>query len=131
MQVINLEPMLPLQPEPPFRQSTQECRPPVHFQDYMPIDAITMPTLIESSIEEFQHPLTSTHPLLACKAMRQSNSDTMYLWQAMRQTYWPQFKQDMQNEVNAHMIRGHWKIIRETAVPKGATILPTVWSMKR
>jgi hypothetical protein len=36
----------------------------------------------------------------------------------------------MQKEVDDHMREGHWKLICKREVPKGATILPAVWSMK-
>jgi len=55
----------------------------------------------------------------------------MYLWQAMKQPDWAQFKQAMQEEMNAHTINGHWKLIKRSHLPKGATVLPAVWSMKR
>jgi len=55
----------------------------------------------------------------------------MYLWQAMKQPDWAQFKQAMQEEVNPHTVNGHWKLIKQSHLPKGATVLPAIWSMKR
>jgi hypothetical protein len=54
----------------------------------------------------------------------------MYLWQAMKQADWPQFKQAMKDEINDHTSRGHWKLIKRTQLPKYASVLPAVWSMK-
>jgi hypothetical protein len=50
--------------------------------------------------------------------VRQSDPDTMYLWQAMRQADWAQFKQVMQEEINAHTTNEHWKLIKRSSVPK-------------
>jgi hypothetical protein len=118
----------PPPPPTPTRRSTRERRPPTWHRDYVLTDAIAMPTLFESALEAAQH--LPENPLLAFKAVRQSNPDTMYLWQAMKQPDWAQFKQTMQEEVNAHTINGHWKLIKRSDLPKGATILPAVWSLK-
>jgi hypothetical protein len=90
-----------------------------------------MPPVIEPSLEEFTHLFSLINPLMACKAVRASDPDTMYLWQAMKQTDWPQFKQAMQDEINDHTSRAHWKLIGRTQLPKYASVLPAVWSMKR
>jgi hypothetical protein len=88
-----------------------------------------MPTLFEPTLDATQN--LPENPLLALKAVHQSAPDTMYLWQAMKQPDWAQFKHAMQEEVNAHTVNGHWKLIKRSALPKGATVLPAVWSMKR
>ncbi len=112
---------------PEVRRFGRERRAPAWHRDYVPIDrAITMPTIIEPSIDEFFNPASTGDPLLAYKAVRQSDPDTMYLWQAMRQADWPQFRSAMQKEIDDHMSRGHWKIIQRSDVPKGATVLPAV-----
>jgi hypothetical protein len=117
---------------PDVRRSGRERRPPVWHRDYVPIDrAIAMPTIIEPSVDEFFNPVSTGDPLLAYKAVCQSDPDTMYLWQAMKQSDWSQFRSAMQREIDDHMSRGHWKIIKRSDVPKGATVLPAVWSMKR
>jgi len=120
------------QQTPNVRRSTRERRAPTWHQDYVPIDqAVAMPTLIEPSVEEFLNPASNDNPLLAYKAVRQSDPDTMYLWQAMKQADWAQFRSAMQKEIDDHTNRGHWKIMKRSDVPKGATVLPAVWSMKR
>jgi hypothetical protein len=125
------EPMEEAIPQPPLRHSTRERRPPAKHQDYIPLDQVAMPTIFEPSLEEYTHPFSQSNPLTACKAVRVSDPDTMYLWQAMKQPDWPQFKQAMQHEIDDHTSRGHWKIIKRTLLPKGASVLPAVWSMKR
>ncbi len=123
-----MPPLIPPVPEP-TRRSIRERRPPAWHRDYVPTDAIAMPTLFESALNT--DPATQDHPLLAFKAVHQSDPDTMYLWQAMKQPDWMHFKQAMQDEVNAHTINGHWKLVKRSSLPKGATVLPAVWSMKR
>jgi hypothetical protein len=117
---------------PEVRRFGRERRAPAWHRDYVPIDrAITMPTIIEPSIDEFFNPASTGDLLLTYKAIRQSDPDTMYLWQAMRQADWPQFRSAMQKEIDDHTSRGHWKIIKRSDIPKGATVLTAVWSMKR
>jgi hypothetical protein len=121
----------PLPPPSPIptRRSTRERRPPVWHRDYVPTDAVALPTLFEPALEAAQDLVDN--PLFALKAVRQSDPDTIYLWQAMKQPDWAQFKQAMQEEVNPHTVNGHWKLIKQSHLPKGATVLPAIWSMKR
>jgi hypothetical protein len=80
---------------------------------------------------EYEQRYLQIQPLLTFKAVRQSDPDTMYLWQAMKEPDWPQFKEAMQQEIDAHTKLGHWKIMRRSDLPAGASVLPAVWSMKR
>ena len=68
-------------------------------------------------------------PLLAFKAT--SDPDTMYLHQAMKEPDWSNFQEAMKKEVNDQMENKNFSIIRRSDVPKGKTILPAVWQMKR
>ena len=70
-----------------------------------------------------------SNPLLALKAV--SDPDTMYLHEAMREPDWKNFQQAMQKEVDDQMKNGNFSIIKRSDVPKGKTILPAVWQMKR
>jgi hypothetical protein len=54
-----------------------------------------------------------------------------YLWEARKEDDFPKFLEAMQKEVDDHTREGHWKLVRRRDVPKGATILPAVWSLKR
>jgi hypothetical protein len=67
--------------------------------------------------------------LLAMKAS--ADPDTMYHHEAMRQPDREEFKKAMQKEVDDQMANGNFTIVRRTKVPKGATVLPAVWQMKR
>jgi len=60
----------PLPPPPPVptRRSTRERRPPVWHRDYVPTDAVAMPTLFEPALEAAQDLLNN--PLFALKAVR-------------------------------------------------------------
>jgi hypothetical protein len=57
--------------------------------------------------------------------------DTLYLWEARKEPDFPKFLEAMQKEVDDHTREGHWRLVRRKDVPKGATVLPAVWSMKR
>jgi hypothetical protein len=68
-------------------------------------------------------------PLLAYKA--NSDPDTMYLHQAMKETDAPQFMDAMAKEARDQMGNGDFTVTPRSAVPKGAAVLPSVWQMKR
>jgi hypothetical protein len=67
--------------------------------------------------------------LLAMKAS--ADPDTMYHHEVMRQPDREEFKKAMQKEIDDQMANGNFTIVRRTKVPKGATVLPAVWQMKR
>lgn len=72
---------------------------------------------------------TVEDPLLAYKAT--ADPDTMYMHQAMKEHDRGEFIKAMQKEVNDQMENGNFDLIKISEVPKGATILPAVWQMKR
>jgi hypothetical protein len=67
--------------------------------------------------------------MLAMKAV--ADPDTMYLWQARKEKDFSQFRAAMQKEIDDHTINKHWELVHKSKIPKGSTVLPTVWSMKR
>ena len=69
------------------------------------------------------------HPLVAFKAT--SDPDTMYLHEAMKEPDREEFIDAMHKEVKDQSDNGNFEITHKSKVPKGATILPTVWQMKR
>jgi hypothetical protein len=62
--------------------------------------------------------------------MASSNQDAMYFHQAMKALDQKQFTQAIIKEVNDHIKNKNWELIPRDKVPKGTTILPSVWSMK-
>jgi hypothetical protein len=59
-----------------------------------------------------------------------SNSNTMYLHEALHAPDRTEFIKAMEQEVKDHEERQHWELIPKSEVPKGSIILPAVWSMK-
>jgi len=57
--------------------------------------------------------------------------DTMYLHQAMKEPDKDKFIAAMVEEMDAQLKGGNFSLILRSKVPKGATILPAVWQMKR
>jgi hypothetical protein len=58
---------------PDVRRSGRERRSPAWHRDYVPIDrAIAMPTIIESSVDDFFNPASTGDLLLAYKAIRRN-----------------------------------------------------------
>jgi hypothetical protein len=67
--------------------------------------------------------------LLAFKAS--TDPDTMYYHQAMKQLDREKFLEALGKECEAHYKKGHYRLVKRSEVPEGATILPSVWQMKR
>ena len=84
-----------------------------------------MASLFPECMEEY----ANDDPLLAFKAV--SDSDTMYLRQAMKEEDSEHFKRAMQKEVKDQYGNGYFTVVRRDTVPKGKSILPAVWLMRR
>jgi hypothetical protein len=67
--------------------------------------------------------------LLAFKAS--TDPDTMYHHQAMKQPDKEKFQEAMKKECEAHFKEGNYKLIKKSKLPEGATLLSSVWQMKR
>jgi len=116
----------PLQEEQviqPLRHSTRERRQPARFADYIPHDQIAFEAIAEPQPDITDQQLQAF--------MISSDPDVLYLWQAMKEPDWPQFKAAMQHEIEDHQNNRHWEIVLHSTIPKHTPILPTVWSMKR
>jgi hypothetical protein len=48
--------------------------------------------------------------------MISSDPDVLYLWQAMKEPDWPQFKAAMQHKIENHQNNGHWEIVLHSTV---------------
>jgi hypothetical protein len=130
------------------RRSGRTRRPPTHLQDYITSEQgieqavqASMANITESDFkadivayETLHSPLHENvceqDPLtVAMKSVM--DPDTLYLWEARKEPDFLKFLEAMQKEVDDHTREGHWRLVRKKDVPKGATVLPAVWSMKR
>lgn len=68
-------------------------------------------------------------PIMAYKAT--SDPDTMYMHQAMQEPDRKQFVEAMEKEVRDQSENGNFTVMPKSELPKGATVLPAVWQMKR
>jgi hypothetical protein len=68
-------------------------------------------------------------PLYAFKAT--ADPDTMYLHQALREPDKGEFIKAMNKEVKDQMNNGNFSIVKASTVPKGTTVFPAVWQMRR
>jgi hypothetical protein len=90
---------------------------------------------IEGEIFSFQalfskdDTFTDVDGLLAYKA--KADPDTMYLHQALKEPDRDEFIQAMEKEVYQQVDKKVYSIIKRSEVPKGATILPAVWALRR
>ena len=57
--------------------------------------------------------------------------DTMYMHQVMKEPDKDKFIATMVEEMDAQLKGGNFSLILRSKVPKGATILPAVWQLKR
>jgi len=86
----------------------------------------------EAQCEIFSLPAMFPVPnedLLAMKAS--SDPDTMYLHEAMKQPDREEFMKAMRKEIDAQLDTKTLVLRHISEVPKGATVLPAVWQMKR
>ena len=60
-----------------------------------------------------------------------SDPNTMYMHKAMKEPDRKQFTNSMEKEVANKSNNKKFLVIHQSKVPEGATILPTVWKMKR
>jgi hypothetical protein len=91
-------------------------------QDCIAFEALHVPTDKRDHCE---------HNPIAVAMKSVADPDTFYLWETRKEDDFPKFFEAMQKEVDDHTREGHWKLVRRRDVPKGATILPAVWSLKR
>jgi hypothetical protein len=68
-------------------------------------------------------------PLMAYKAS--TDPDMMYMHQAMKEPDRDHFIEAMQKEVRDESKNGNFSVIHKSKVPKGTTMLPSIWQMKR
>ena len=87
----------------------------------VPYEIFAMPN-VESEME-------SENPLCAFKA--KTDPDTMYLHEALKQPDRKEFIQAMDKELQDQLKHGNFTVVHKSTVPEGATVLPTVWAMRR
>jgi hypothetical protein len=66
---------------------------------------------------------------LAYKAS--TDPDTIYHHQAMKQPDREKFQEAMRKECEAHYKEGNYRLVKRSELPEGATLLSSVWQMKR
>ena len=71
-----------------------------------------------------------SNPLMAYKATN-SDPDTMYHHQAMRQPDRKQFIGAMQKEMDSQLQDGNFEIVHRSKIPTGTKVFPAVWQMRR
>ena len=69
-----------------------------------------------------------SHPIAFSAQM---TGDIMYLHQALQQPDASEFVQAVIKEINGHVSNNNWRIIPRSEVPAGATIVPSVWALRR
>lgn len=83
----------------------------------------------ESLCPDWIPPKMQMDALYAYKAT--ADPDTMYMHEAMKEPDRAEFEKAMEKEVEDQFQNGNFTIIHKSEVPRGATILPAVWQMRR
>lgn len=89
--------------------------------NYVAFEVLASP-IVETEIE-------NKNPLLALAAS--ADPDTMYYHEAMKEPDKQEFIKAMVREVEGQQANGNWTIVKADTVPEGATVLPSIWAMKR
>jgi len=76
-----------------------------------------------------EHDHSDPTELMCHKAV--SDPDTLYHHQAMKEPDADKFREAMVKEVQDQLTNGNFTILLRSKLPKGATVLPAVWQMKR
>ena len=95
-------------------------------QQEIPGELLSLSTL-------FPHDATMdmpNNPLLAFKATN-SDPNTMYHHQAMRQPHREQFIGAMQKDMDSQLQDGNFEIVHRSKIPSGTKVFPAVWQMRR
>ena len=83
----------------------------------------------DQNTEMLQNEMDDDDPKIAMKA--QSDPDTMYHHQAMKESDHQHFTAVMDKEITDQMANGNFILLPKSSLPKGATVLNAVWQMKR
>jgi hypothetical protein len=117
---------IPSVPEQSVRRSTRSRRSPQR--------------LIEAYASELQHSDVPYEVFATlhddddhdwCAYAASKDPDTMYLHEAMKQPDKAEFLVAMDKEMQGQMDNGNFKVVHQSEVPQGASILPAVWAMRR
>ena len=71
------------------------------------------------------------HSVFYCYKAADSDPDTMYHHQAMRQLDREQFRTAMQKEMDDQMANGNFELVQRAKIPIGTKVFPAVWQMRR
>ena len=127
--------MQPPQEGPSLRRSKQVKVVPQCLIElmYTEIEQQEIPGELLSLSTLFPHDATMdmpNNPLLAFKTTN-SDPDTLYHHQAMRQPDRAQFIGAMQKEMDLQLDDGNFEIVHRSTIPTGSKVFPAIWQMHR
>lgn len=83
--------------------------------------------MVEPGIDDGDMP---DKPMLAMAGNCSADPDTMYYHEAISAPDAHKFVEAMSTEMEAQSKSGNFRLMHRSNVPEGATILPSVWTMK-
>ena len=121
---------LPDTPQQPTRRSTRSWKPTERILESIAQQDMALPVCLQAMVydDEYETIIDNVNPMTL---MAQTDADTMYWDQALKQPDADKFIEAAIDEVSTHQRNGHWKIILRDKVPTGVKVLDSVWSMKR
>ena len=122
-------PQIPIGPQT-TRRSTRNWKPTQRLLESIQQIDMALPICLQAAVydDEYETMIDNINPM---SLMAQTDADTMYWDQAIKQPDAEEFIQAAISEVTTHQQNGHWKVIPKEKVPKNTKVLDSVWSMKR
>jgi hypothetical protein len=118
------------QTEPTVRRSKRTWQPTKRILESMQQNDMALPMCLQAAVydTEYETIIDNINPMTL---LAQTDADTMYWDQAIKQPDAEQFIEAAIKEVSTHQQNGHWKVIPIDQVPPKYKVLDSVWSMKR
>ena len=117
-------------PQQPTRRSNRTWKPTARLLESIEQADMALPICLQAMVydDEYETIIDNINPMTL---LAQTDADTMYWDQALKQPDADKFIEAAIDEVSTHQQQAHWKIILRDQVPKGTKVLDSVWSMKR
>jgi hypothetical protein len=116
--------------QPATRRSQRTWKPTARVLESLQQQDMALPMCMQAAVydTEYQTIIDDINPITL---LAQTDADTMYWDQALKQPDAEQFIEAAIKEVSTHQQNGHWRVIPREDVPKENKVLDSVWSMKR
>jgi Reverse transcriptase (RNA-dependent DNA polymerase) len=114
----------------PTRKSGRAWKPTTRILESISQQDMALPMCMQAAVydTEYETIIDDINPM---SLLSQTDADTMYWDQAIKQPDADAFIEAAIKEITTHQENGHWKLVTRQDVPPGQKVLDSVWSMKR